>query len=86
MNKTEKKIILRLENCLRIPKAISGATRTPSFESYIGFAKDMDYAVDKAKSILNDLRCGETWEGRIEEELTDFEDWHKRRTSEEWKT
>ena len=83
MKKKERKILERIYKCLQIPKfaSISSSTTIHGLASY---ARDCAAVLPKIQEIIYSLGCGESWDGEIEDMLYEIEQWHKKRSSEDW--
>ena len=79
----ERKILNRIYNCMRIPRYAAG-TSSVTVKGVAGYAKDCAYAVPKIQKLLYLLGCGENYDGEIEEELIELEQWFVLRKLEKW--
>jgi hypothetical protein len=83
MKQAERKILNRIYNCMRIPRYAAG-TSSVTVKGVAGYAKDCAYAVPKIQKLLYLLGCGENYDGEIEEELIELEQWFVLRKLEKW--
>lgn len=83
MNSKDRKYIERLYHCLTIPFASLGS-QSQTTAGIARFHADMRFALPLAKRLMQQIACGELYEGSIDEDLKLLESWHNKRKSQEW--
>jgi len=84
MNISEKKIIQRLNDCLKIPAFTGGGTQSTSLYGTLKYAHDCKTALPKIRQILTLLLIGESYDGEIKEDLCELEKWIAERNENDW--
>ena len=83
MKVTDRKKLERLYKCLNIPKFASGL-KSMTVTGVSSYASDCAFAIPQTQLILYSIGAHEEWPGQTEKLLTEFEEWHRQRTIDDW--